>query len=132
RAIKAEKAREQKYASEVTTLANTCSKALTNIGEFLGDNPYPPLWTDQEKLNLAASMVTLQLAYGDAQNFDVPAKYTDAHNSLLAGLKKYSDSMTLMAEGIDSLDAGTLTAATDLLNEANVNISDATTKILDS
>jgi len=110
---------DEQYANEISAITDEVVEALTYIGQLSLDKSDPSLWTEEEADNIDAYTLSIESAYEDLQEVEVPKKFEAFHSVFLSALEKYAQAMPLFREGISTMDADIIFESSDLLNEGN-------------
>lgn len=113
---------EALYAGQVADIMNMVTEACSAGEDLLPEYPY---WSQEETLEMAAALGTLQAMEGLLNNLDPPPTFAACHQELLACAALYKQASVLMAEGIDEADGAKFEAATDLMYEALAHMQTA-------
>lgn len=120
---------EKKYTEEMGQQTIVTGEAIGKIGSFLGSNSDMRFWTDNEKISLAIGMALVQNNYTQAEKMSPPDKFKEIHSKYLEASKKYYDSMTSLAQGIDDIDPDKITKAMNLMEEGTKLLEETTSMI---
>ena len=93
------------YSGQANSIRINTGNDLESLGNFLTSNPYPLLWTDEEKKEVRADIEWIQQGYKDAQELEPPEGMEEIHDTLLEGTKYFNDAMTDLTKTIDNPDS---------------------------
>ena len=104
---------EQAYATTMATNATLVGEAFTTLSSLMA---YPQIGNETWTFQAAAQLVMIQLLYDEAMALNPPNSMANIHNKYIQAMSHYNSATTLIAQGIDFLNA-------DLINQATTEIT---------